>query len=185
MAEAKPTGADEDEGATRRDFIFIASGAVAAVGLAGTAWPFVDQMNPAADTRAMSTTEVDLSAVEPGQQIKVMWQGKPVFVRHRTPEEIQAAARDDYAHLKDPQHDVDRIKQEDGQAGKPEWLILVGICTHLGCIPLFAEGAYHGWFCPCHGSVYDTSGRIRSGPAPRNLAPAPYVFLNDTTIRIG
>src|SRR6185436_7427337 len=142
-------------------------------------------MNPAADTRAMSTTEVDLTAVDLGQQIKVMWQGKPVFVRHRTPSEIARAHRDDYAQLKDPQMDVDRIKQEDGQPGRPEWLILQANCTHLGCVPTFAEGAYHGWFCPCHGSVYDTSGRIGSGPAPKNLLVAPYQFMNDTTIRIG
>jgi len=169
----------------RRDFIYIAAGAAATVGAVGTIWPFVAQMNPAADTRAMSTTEVDLSAVAVGQQIKVMWQGKPVFVRHRTPSEISAAEQDDYADLKDPQHDADRIKQENGQPGHPEWLILEANCTHLGCIPTFAEGAYHGWFCPCHGSVYDTSGRIRHGPAPKNLIPAPYVFLNDTSIRIG
>jgi ubiquinol-cytochrome c reductase iron-sulfur subunit len=142
-------------------------------------------MNPAADTRAMSTTEVDLTAIVEGQQIKAMWQGKPVFVRHRTADEIASAQRDDYANLKDPQHDADRLVQEDGQPGKAEWLILQASCTHLGCIPTFAEGAYHGWFCPCHGSVYDTSGRIRSGPAPKNLFVAPYVFTNDTTIRIG
>ena len=184
MAEAAASTHGTDE-TSRRDFIYIAAGAVTAVGAAATIWPFVDQMNPAADTRAMSTTEVDLSAVALGQQIKVMWQGKPVFVRHRTAGEISAAQRDDYAQLKDPQHDVDRIRQEDGQAGRPEWLILQANCTHLGCIPTFAEGAYHGWFCPCHGSVYDTSGRIRSGPAPKNLLVAPYVFLNDATIRIG
>ncbi|MBL8543831.1 MAG: ubiquinol-cytochrome c reductase iron-sulfur subunit [Hyphomonadaceae bacterium] len=172
-------------GETRRDFIFIAGGAVAAVGAAATVWPFIDQMNPAADTRALSTTEVDLTAIEPGQQIKVMWQGKPVFVRHRTPTEVADAQRDDYASLKDPQIDADRIKQEDGQAGRPEWLVLQASCTHLGCIPTFAEGAYHGWFCPCHGSVYDTSGRIRSGPAPKNLYPAPYVFTGANAIRIG
>lgn len=185
MAEVTPAGAHEADETSRRDFIYIAAGAVAAVGAGAMIWPFVDQMNPAADTRAMSTTEVDLSAVEVGQQIRVMWQGKPVFVRHRTPVEIAAAQRDDYATLKDPQHDADRIAQEDGQAGRPEWLILQASCTHLGCIPTFAEGAFHGWFCPCHGSVYDTSGRIRSGPAPKNLLVAPYVFTNDTTIRIG
>ena len=169
----------------RRDFIFIAAGSAATVGVASVAWPFIDQMNPAADTRAMSTTEVDLSAVQVGQQIQVMWQGKPVFVRHRTPDEIASAHRDDYASLKDPQSDSDRTKQESGEAGKPEWLVLLASCTHLGCIPTFAEGVYHGWFCPCHGSVYDTSGRIRSGPAPKNLEVAPYVFTGDTTIRIG
>ncbi len=184
MADAGAVGAHEED-ATRRDFIYIAAGAVGAVGVAGTAWVFVDQMNPAADTRALATTEVDLSAVEAGQQIQVLWQGKPVFVRHRTADEIASAQRDDYANLKDPQHDADRLLQADGAAGKPEYLIIEAGCTHLGCIPTFAEGAYNGWFCPCHGSVYDTSGRIRSGPAPENLYVAPYVYLNDTTIRIG
>lgn len=174
-----------EEDTTRRDFIFIASGSVAAVAAGSVAWMLIDQMNPAADTRALSTTEVDLSAVEAGQQIQVLWQGKPVFVRHRTPDEIASAQRDDYATLKDPQHDADRLVQKDGAAGKPEWMILQASCTHLGCIPTFAEGAYRGWFCPCHGSVYDTSGRIRSGPAPTNLLIAPYAYLNDTTIRIG
>ncbi len=180
--------ADAHEGAetTRRDFIFIATGSVAAVGAAATIWPFIAQMNPAADTRALSTTEVDLSAIELGQQIKVMWQGKPVFVRHRTQAEIDAARRDDYANLKDPQMDAERIRQEDGQPGRPEWLILQANCTHLGCVPTFVEGSsYGGWFCPCHGSDYDTSGRIRRGPAPRNLDIAPYVYLNETSIRIG
>ena len=183
MADA--TGDTHAEDTTRRDFIFIAAGSAAAIGAAAAIWPFVDQMNPAADTRALSTTEVDLASIPVGQQIKVMWQGRPVFVRHRTAEEISSATADDYAQLKDPQFDADRIKQEDGQPGKAEWLILQANCTHLGCIPTFAEGVYHGWFCPCHGSVYDTSGRIRSGPAPKNLFPAPYVFMNDTSIRIG
>ncbi len=186
MADAKPGGAHGADQTTRRDFIFIASGAAASVGAAGAAWPFVDQMNPAADTRAMSTTEVDLGAVEIGQQIKVMWQGKPVFVRHRTASEISAALRDDFAALKHPQSDAERIAQEDGQPGKPEWLILQANCTHLGCVPTFVQGSsFGGWFCPCHGSDYDTSGRIRRGPAPRNLEVAPYVFLSDTIIRIG
>lgn len=185
MADAVPSGAHGDD-STRRDFIFIAAGAVGAVGVAATVWPFIDQMNPAADTRAMSTTEVDLSAIELGQQIKVMWQGKPVFVRHRTPAEIASAQRDDYAQLKDPQSDAERIVQETGEAGKAEWLILQASCTHLGCVPTFVEGSsFGGWFCPCHGSDYDTSGRIRRGPAPKNLIPAPYVFTGETAIRIG
>jgi ubiquinol-cytochrome c reductase iron-sulfur subunit len=142
-------------------------------------------MNPAADTRALSTTDVDLSAVEVGQQIKVMWQGKPVFVRHRTPVEIEAAQRDDYAPIKDPATDAARIVQANGEPGRPAFLILQASCTHLGCIPTFAEGDYRGWMCACHGSQYDTSGRIRRGPAPKNLHPAPYVYLTDTSIRIG
>jgi ubiquinol-cytochrome c reductase iron-sulfur subunit len=184
VAETK--AANPHEGETRRDFIFIASGAVASVGAAATVWPFVDQMNPAADTRALATTELDISAIELGQQVKVMWQGKPVFVRHRTPAEIAAARRDDYADLKDPQRDAERIEQDNGQPGRPEWLVLQANCTHLGCVPTFVEGSsYGGWFCPCHGSDYDTSGRIRRGPAPKNLPAAPYVFLTDTSIRIG
>jgi ubiquinol-cytochrome c reductase iron-sulfur subunit len=186
VAEPTPSGAHAGEETTRRDFIFIATGAVATVGAVATAWPFVDQMNPAADTRAMSTTEVDLSAVDIGQQIKVMWQGKPVFVRHRTANEIAAAQRDDFANLKDPQSDAERLVQENGQPGRAEWLILQANCTHLGCVPTFVQGSsFGGWFCPCHGSDYDTSGRIRRGPAPRNLEIAPYVFLTDTSIRIG
>ena len=189
-AQANTHGANanahEGEIATRRDFIFIASGSVAAVGAAATVWPFIDQMNPAADTLAMSTTEVDLSAIATGQQIKVMWQGKPVFVRHRTAAEIATAQRDDYANLKDPQHDAERVLQEDGQPGRAEWLILQASCTHLGCVPTFVTGSsFGGWFCPCHGSDYDTSGRIRRGPAPKNLVPAPYVFTGDASIRIG
>ncbi|MGE0742911.1 MAG: ubiquinol-cytochrome c reductase iron-sulfur subunit [Hyphomonadaceae bacterium] len=174
------------EDTTRRDFIYIAAGAVGAVGVAATVWPFIDQMNPAADTRALSTTEVDLSAIEAGQQVRVLWQGKPVFVRHRTAAEIAAAQRDDFANLKDPQSDADRLVQEDGQPGRPEWLILQASCTHLGCVPTFVEGSsFGGWFCPCHGSDYDTSGRIRRGPAPKNLLVAPYLFTGPTAIRIG
>jgi len=186
VAEAMPSSAHGGDDTSRRDFIFIATGAVAAVGTAATVWPFIDQMNPAADTRALSTTEVDLAAVEVGQQIRVLWQGKPVFVRHRTPAEIAAAQRDDFANLKDPQSDAERLLQEDGQAGRPEWLILQASCTHLGCVPTFVEGsAFGGWFCPCHGSDYDTSGRIRRGPAPANLLVAPYLFTGPTAIRIG
>lgn len=185
MAEAA-SGAHGGDETTRRDFIYIAAGAVASVGAAATVWPFIDQMNPAADTRALSTTEVDLTAVELGQQIKVMWQGKPVFVRHRTATEIASAQRDDFATLKDPQTDAERLVQETGEAGRPEWLILQASCTHLGCVPTFVEGSsFGGWFCPCHGSDYDTSGRIRRGPAPANLLVAPYVFTGPTAIRIG
>ncbi len=172
-------------GESRRDFIFIATGAMGAVGAALTAWPFIDQMNPAADTRALSTTDVDVSKVELGQQMVAMWQGRPVFVRHRTPEEISAAQRDDYAVMKDPATDADRIKQSDDKEGNPAYLVLQANCTHLGCVPSFGAGNFGGWFCPCHGSQFDTAGRIRGGPAPRNLDIAPYVYLNPTTIRIG
>ncbi len=184
MAEAAPSAHEGDT--TRRDFIYIAGASVGAVGVAASIWPFIDQMNPAADTRAMSTTEVDLSAIPEGQQIKVMWQGKPVFVRHRTPAEVASAQRDDFATLKDPQTDAERLVQENGEAGQPAWLILQASCTHLGCVPTFVEGSsFGGWFCPCHGSDYDTSGRIRRGPAPKNLLVAPYVFTGPTAIRIG
>ncbi|KIL97572.1 Ubiquinol-cytochrome C reductase iron-sulfur subunit [Paramagnetospirillum magnetotacticum MS-1] len=140
-------------------------------------------MNPAADTLALSTTDVDISAIKPGQAVTVVWRGKPVFVRNRLPEEISAAEQAAVADLRDPQKDSDRVK-------KPEWLILVGVCTHLGCVPLGQKpadprGEFGGWFCPCHGSHYDTSGRIRKGPAPANLPVPPYQFTSDTTVRIG
>lgn len=169
--------------ATRREFLYLATGAVAGIGAVMAAWNFVDYMNPSADVLAVSTTEVDLAPVKEGQSITVMWRGKPIFIRYRTPEEIQKAEADDSAALPDPQPDKARVT-------KPQWLILVGICTHLGCVPLGQKlsdnrGEYGGWFCPCHGSQYDTSGRIRKGPAPHNLAVPPYAFLSDTKIRIG
>ncbi|MDD3019672.1 MAG: ubiquinol-cytochrome c reductase iron-sulfur subunit [Alphaproteobacteria bacterium] len=171
------------EGESRRDFLFMAAGAMAAVGTGSVVWPFIHQMNPAADTLALSTTEVDLSAVEVGQSVTVMWRGKPVFIRHRTEKEIQDSKDVDVASLRDKQTDADRAKI-------PEWLIVIGVCTHLGCVPLGQKqgderGEYDGWFCPCHGSVYDTSGRIRKGPAPTNLEIPTYTFLSDTLVRIG
>ena len=172
-----------DDGVTRRDFLYLATGAVGAIGVASVLWPLIHQMNPAADVLALSSTDVDLSAVQVGQAITVVWRGKPVFVRHRTPEEIQAAQAVPIDELPDPQPDAERAK-------RPEWLVLVGVCTHLGCVPLGtkagdAKGDYGGWFCPCHGSHYDTSGRIRKGPAPVNLAVPTYEFLDDNRIRIG
>ena len=177
---AQPSSVD---GQTRRDFLLYATSAVGVVGTGIALWPFVHSMNPAADTLALSTTDVDISAVQPGQAITVVWRGKPVFIRRRLPEEITAAEQVDIAELRDPQKDSDRVK-------KPEWLIMIGICTHLGCVPLGQKpadpkGEYGGWFCPCHGSQYDTSGRIRKGPAPRNLDVPPYQFTSDTTVRIG
>ena len=140
-------------------------------------------MNPAADTLALASTEVDISPVQVGQAITVTWRGKPVFVRHRTAAEIEAAQKVDVKELRDPQTDAQRVQ-------KPEWLIMVGVCTHLGCIPLGQKpadpkGEFGGWFCPCHGSQYDTSGRIRKGPAPLNLLVPQYTFLTDTSVRIG
>lgn len=179
VAAPETTKAPE-AGETRRDFIVLAASATAAIGGASAVWPFVDSLNPAADVLALSSTEVDLSGIAAGQSVTVMWRGKPVFVRHRTKAEIAAAKEAEVSSLPDPQEDETRIKP-----GKDQWMILVGICTHLGCVPLGNKGEYGGWFCPCHGSHYDTSGRIRKGPAPQNMAVPPYEFLNDTTIRIG
>jgi len=165
-------------GETRRDFLYLATGVVGAVGAAVSVWPFIHQMNPSASVLALASTDVDLSRIEEGQSITVLWRGKPVFVRHRTPSEITEAEDADFNALPDPQSDMERVKRR-------EWLILVGVCTHLGCVPLSHRGDYQGWFCPCHGSHYDTSGRIRKGPAPSNLAVPEYVFLDETTVRIG
>jgi ubiquinol-cytochrome c reductase iron-sulfur subunit len=173
------------EQATRRDFLVIAASAAGAVGAAPLAWAFIAQMNPAADTLALASTEVDLSAIEPGQEITILWRGLPVFVRHRTAEEIEAARTVALTTLKDPESDAERIEQANGEPGRPQWLILQAACTHLGCVPTFAAGDFGGWFCPCHGSHYDTAGRVRRGPAPRNLDKAPYVFLSDAVIKIG
>ncbi len=175
---------------TRRDFLYIATGAVGAVGVGLAAWPFLDQMNPSASVLALSSVEFDLSSVQEGQQVTIMWRGKPVFVRRRTQKEIAEARAVPLSDLPDqlarnlnlpedaPATDKDR-------ATKPEWLILIGICTHLGCIPLDHQGDFGGYLCPCHGSQYDTAGRIRKGPAPENLAIPPYAFLNPTRIKIG
>jgi ubiquinol-cytochrome c reductase iron-sulfur subunit len=164
----------------RRDFIHIAA-ATAAVGAVGSALvPLVTQMNPSADVLAQASTEFDLGKVMPGMQIVVPWQGKPVFVRYRTQKEIDEAVRDDHAQMKDPAADATRHKP-----GKPQYLVLVGVCTHLGCVPNFALGEYGGWLCPCHGSQYDTSGRIRKGPAPLNLAVPPWDFISGTKVKIG
>ncbi|MEX6634215.1 ubiquinol-cytochrome c reductase iron-sulfur subunit [Hyphococcus lacteus] len=197
------TTSDETESGetTRRDFIHIFGAATAAVGAGAVLWPLVHQMNPDASVLALSTKEVDLSAVPVGQAIKVMWQGKPVFIRHRTPEEISEAeatpianlkdaiARNDNVSAKDEATDTARVTDSLGVA-RPEWLVLVGVCTHLGCIPLGTSagenrGDYNGWFCPCHGSHYDVSGRIRKGPAPENLIVPPYQFVSDSVVKIG
>ena len=170
-------GADDP---SRRDFIHIAAIAAAAGGAAAVAWPFIDQMNPSADVSALASIEYDLSKVPLGQQVAVLWRKQPLFVRHRTPAEIAKAQADDHAPMKDPQPDAARVKP-----GKSEWLILIGVCTHLGCTPTFGGGDWGGWFCPCHGSQYDTSGRIRKGPAPKNLAVPDYKFETDTKIKVG
>lgn len=177
---AQPSSTD---GQTRRDFLLYATTAVGAAGTAAALWPFVHSMNPAADTLALSTTDVDLATIQPGQAITVVWQGKPVFVRRRTEDDIASATKDDTADLRDKATDASRVQ-------KPEWLVVIGVCTHLGCVPLGQKAAdpkgdFGGWFCPCHGSHYDTSGRIRKGPAPLNLPVPKYAFTSDTTIRIG
>lgn len=168
----------------RRDFLLVATATVATVGAGFAAWPFIDSMNPAADVLARSSVEVDLAPVEVGQRITVVWQGRPVFIDHRSSGQIaRAKADDDDPTLIDPATDATRVRRE-------EWLIVVGICTHLGCIPLGQRsgdplGDWGGWFCPCHGSHYDASGRIRKGPAPRNLVVPPYAFSDGGTVRIG
>ena len=170
----------EQKGETteRRDFLFTASYALGAVGVGVSVWPLIDQMNPDASVKALATTEVDISKVEQGKTITVLWRGKPVFIRKRTKEEINEAQSVKLEELKDPQKDQERVK-------KAEWLVMVGVCTHLGCVPLGNKGDFNGWFCPCHGSHYDTSGRIRKGPAPTNLEIPRYEFVDNNTIKIG
>ena len=167
----------------RRDFLYLSSMTIGGVGVAVFMWPFLKSMNPAEDTLALGSTEVDLSDISIGQSITVKWRGRPVFIRRRTQEEIVEANSVDVASLRDPMEDKDRVQQE-------EWLVLEGVCTHLGCVPLGQKmtdikGEYNGWFCPCHGSHYDTSGRVRKGPAPDNLPVPPYKFISDTKIIIG
>jgi ubiquinol-cytochrome c reductase iron-sulfur subunit len=175
-------GAHGGEG-TRRDFLYLVTAGAGAVGVASAAWPFIDSMNPAADTLALASIDVDLAPVEVGQAITVTWRGKPVFIRHRTEKEIQEAQAVNLGELRDPAPDSERVQ-------KAEWLVMIGICTHLGCVPLGQKptdpkGEYDGWFCPCHGSHYDSAGRIRKGPAPANLVIPPYAFTGDTAIRLG
>jgi ubiquinol-cytochrome c reductase iron-sulfur subunit len=166
---------------SRRDFLYIATGAVAAVGGAAALVPLITQMNPDASTVAAGApVEIDLKPIADGQIVKVFWRSKPIFIFNRTKAEIAAAVNVDVATLPDPATDAERTKP-----GHEQWLVVIGICTHLGCIPLAHEGEYHGWFCPCHGSQYDTAGRIRKGPAPKNLYLPPYAFLTDSKIRIG
>ena len=169
---------EEDKKTNRRDFIFTASYALGAVGVGAVAWPLIDQMNPDASVKALASTEVDISGVEKGQSITVLWRGKPVFIRRRTEKEIAKAKDVKLEDLPHPETDEERAKN-------PEWLVMLGVCTHLGCVPLGDKGEYGGWFCPCHGSHYDTSGRIRKGPAPTNMEVPKYEFVNANTIKIG
>ncbi len=167
----------------------VATGALGAVGVVATAWPFINNLNPAADTLALSSVEVNVQPIAVGQAVTVKWRGKPLFIRHRTPEEIKEAEAVPLSQLRDPQTDNSRVT-DTAKKVRPEWLIQIGVCTHLGCVPLGnkpgdPKGPFGGWFCPCHGSAYDTSGRIRQGPAPRNLEIPPYLFTSDTLVRVG
>ena len=185
---------DEDE-PSRRDVIMIAAGGFAAAGAVLALWPLLDQMNPDQSALSLASTEVDLAHVEAGQAITVMWRGQPLFVRRRTPAEIAAAKAVDVNSLPDPLARNDNLPEnapatDADRATKPEWLILIGVCTHLGCTPQVStpqmpEGEYGGWLCHCHGSLYDTAGRIRKGPAPQNLQVPPYAFLSDTRVKVG
>ena len=182
MADTATT-AQAESGETRRDFLYLAAAGMGAVGVGCVAWPLLDTMNPSAEVLALASTEVDLGPIAEGQRITVTWRGNPVFIDHRTPEQIEQARDVEVSDLPDPQNDADRVEQ-------PEWLIVIGVCTHLGCVPLGqktgqSRGEFGGWFCPCHGSHYDTSGRIRKGPAPLNLPVPPYQFTGDSTIVIG
>ncbi|MCL4118800.1 UNVERIFIED_CONTAM: hypothetical protein GTU68_062796, partial [Idotea baltica] len=169
---------DKNSTGTRRDFLYVATAATGAVGGAAAVWPLINQMNPSADVQALASIEVDVAGLEPGTQMTVKWRGKPVFIRRRTADEISAArdvALDDLPDVADRNANI-----PDG-----EWLVMMGVCTHLGCVPLGDAGDFGGWFCPCHGSHYDTAGRIRKGPAPENLPVPMAVFLNETTIKLG
>lgn len=163
---------------TRRDFLVLSATAVASIGAASAAWPLISSMNPASDVLKLSSIEVDLSPIEPGQTVKVLWRGKPVFIRHRTKQEILESESADWKSMRDPESDASRVKP-----GHEEWLVMLGVCTHLGCIPI--DVSTGGWFCPCHGSHYDASGRIVKGPAPLNLIVPDYEFVTDTKIKIG
>ena len=178
---------------TRRDFLYLATGMAGVVGGVAVAWPFIDQMRPDASTLALGAIEVDVSSLTPGMSLTVKWRGQPVFIRNRTDQEVEEAKAVALADLKDPvarnaniaadaqATDLDRSAGE----SRENWIIMVGVCTHLGCIPLGQAGDFGGWFCPCHGSHYDTAGRIRKGPAPQNLAVPTFSFISDTVIKIG
>ena len=185
VEHSEATAPASDDGIRRRDFINIAAVSTAGVGAAALLYPLINQMNPSADVLALASVEIDISAIEPGQAIKTIWRKQPIFIRNLTPQEMAAANSVPTGELRDPQTLADRTAE-----GKPNWLITLGVCTHLGCVPLGAaegenRGEYGGYFCPCHGSHYDTAGRIRKGPAPLNLEVPEYVFMSDTVVRIG
>lgn len=164
----------------RRDFLYVAAGAVGAVGVAGAAWPLINQLNPDASVLALASIELDISSITEGETVTVMWRGMPVFVRNRTAQDIAEAKAVPLSDLKDPETDEARTKP-----GHENWLIMIANCTHLGCVPVGDSGDFDGWFCPCHGSHYDSAGRIRKGPAPLNLVVPPYDFVTDTLVKIG
>ncbi|WP_172327699.1 ubiquinol-cytochrome c reductase iron-sulfur subunit [Mangrovicoccus sp. HB161399] len=184
--------ADDHEG-TRRDFLYYATAGAGVVATGAAVWPLVNQMNPSADVSALSSIRVDVSGVETGTQLTVQWLGKPVFIRHRTPEDIEYAKGVPLTDLVDtnarnanlPDANAEATDDNRAMAGKEEWLVMMGVCTHLGCVPLANAGDYHGWFCPCHGSHYDAAGRIRRGPAPQNLPVPVAAFEDETTIKLG
>lgn len=174
---------DGEAKTNRRDFLYVATGAFGAVGAIGAIWPLIDSLNPTADVLGQASTEISLQPVEVGQRVTVKWRGQPVFIDRRTKSQIAAAVADDSAQLRDPQKDSERVQNA-------EWLIVIGICTHLGCVPLGQRdgdprGDWGGWICPCHGSQYDTSGRIRKGPAPKNLVVPPYLLTPAVKVVIG
>ncbi len=177
---------------SRRDFLYIATGTFAAVGAAATTWPLIDQLNPDASVKALSSVEVDLEPIEEGQSVTINWRGNPVFIRHRTEKEIKAAKAvaledlpDQSARNNNLDEGVDATDANRVVDGKEKFLVMVGVCTHLGCVPVGERGEFDGWFCPCHGSHYDTAGRIRKGPAPENLLVPAYTYNTETTIKIG
>lgn len=182
---AAPFSAEHPGEAPRRDILKLIAGATAAVGVGAIAWPLIDSMSPSQDVLALSSTEVDLTPIPEGSGITVLWRGKPIFVRYRTPKEIKEAEDVPMSQLIEPQPDSQRVKP-----GHAQWIVVIGICTHLGCVPLGNKptdprGEWGGWFCPCHGSQYDTSGRVRHGPAPLNLYLPPYAFETNSKIKIG
>lgn len=180
MATQSNTAHQEGPEPGRRDFLYVAASAVGVVGVGAVAWPLINQMNPDASVLALASIEFDVSNIAEGESVTIKWRGLPVFVRHRTKAEIDEAKAVPLSDLKDPETDEQRTKP-----GHEQWLIMIANCTHLGCIPVGETGEYDGWFCPCHGSVYDTAGRIRKGPAPKNLVLPPYEFVSDTLVQIG
>ena len=183
-----PTADAAHAGETRRDFIHIAAATVAAGGVVAAAWPFIQQLAPAADTRALSSAEVDISKILPGEEIRVLIGGMPFFIRHRTEAQIQAARNVSIESLRDKQTDDERLRPKLDGTLNPAILVTSGTCTHLGCVPVGPSqgtvGEFGGWYCPCHGSHYDTSGRIRKGPAPLNLPIPNYAYVSDSIIKI-